>query len=433
MKQSGLPQSLLSSLILVGLLCLAGVHPACAQKNELSYVQVEHLVNLHAPDGLVATQIRTRGINFSLTSKTVDEFAAKGAGPKTLAALREQIRVGTVQVQTQPGSQILMDGKNAGGAGTDGSLVLQDVPEGNHELVARKDGYKDGSIQFALARNENKPLALPLKWLGGFLSVSAQPQGAAVSVAGPISLESGAKDIPCPPGGYTATVSLQGYLTQTRTFQVAAGEHHAETFQLVVDPAVLTKELNDARSKLQAGDPVGATNLADAVLKQQPGSPDADAVLAEAAFLQGDINRFVDAGTKAIRSGKPVTVSLMHVHMGWRLTIHRVNLTISQSGIAFTADPPDSHCKMPASLGFDLIRIMGVQREPVGFIELQIQYVSQPHSNFIVHDLGFVVDGSTVGSPPGTIEVFGPSMIHSPNSAAQTLEGIDRLIASAKR
>ena len=433
MKQSGLPQSHLPSLILVGLLCLAGVHPACAQKNELSSVQVEHLVTLHAPDGLVATQIRTRGINFSLTSKIVDEFAAKGAGPKTLAALREQIRVGTVQVQTQPGSQILMDGKNAGSAGTDGSLVLQDVSEGTHELAARKDGYKDGSIQFALARNENKSLPLPLQWMGGFLSVSAQPEGATVSISGPISLGGNAKSVPCPPGSYTVTVSLQGYLSQARTFQVAAGEHHAETFQLVVDPAVLNRELSDAQSKLQAGDPASANNLADAVLKKQPGSPDAEAVLAEAAFQQGDMNRFVDAGTKAIHSGKPVTVSVMHVHMGWRLSIHRVNLTISQSGIAFSADPPDSNCKMPASLGFDQIRTMSVQRNPAGFIELQIQYASQPRSSFIVHDLGFVVDGSTVGSPPGAIEVFGPSMIQSPNSAAQTLEAIDRLIASAMR
>ncbi|MHB1953044.1 MAG: PEGA domain-containing protein [Sulfobacillus sp.] len=396
-------------------------------------MQVEQMIDIHAPDGLIASQIQSRGLNFPVTSKIVESFAAKNAGPKTLASLREQIRVGTLQIQTEPGSQILMDGKNAGSAGTDGILVLQDVPAGNHELVARKDGYKDVNVQFALAKNENKPLPLPLKWLGGFLSVSAQPQGATVSVAGPISLENGAKDIPCPPGGYTATVSLQGYLTQTRTFQVAAGEHHAETFQLVVDPAVLTRELSDAQSKLQAGDPVRATSLADAVLKQQPGSPDAEAVLAEAAFQLGEMNRFVDAGTKAIWGGKPVTVSVMHVHMGWRLTIHPVNLTISESGIAFIADPPDSHCKIPSSLGFDLIRTMSVQRDPVGYIELQIQYSSQAHSNFIVHDLRFVVNGSTLGSPPGTIEVFGPSIIQSPNSAAQTLDGIDRLMVRAKR
>ena len=126
-----IPRPLLRmTLLLFCVFCLVGVaalQPGYAQKNNLSYAQVEHLVKLHAPDDLVASQILSRGISFSVSDKTLDDLKSAGAGPETVAALRERVRVGTLEVQTVPGSKVLLDGKEVGIAGPGGFLAVADV------------------------------------------------------------------------------------------------------------------------------------------------------------------------------------------------------------------------------------------------------------------------------------------------------------------
>ena len=424
-------KKLLSSLVL-GILCLVAVQTAHGQKNGLSYTQLDHLIKLPAPDSLVASQIRSRGISFTLTSKSLGEFSAAGAGPETIAALRERIRVGALLLQTEAGGHVLLDGKDAGVASSEGILVLKDISEGKHVLVAQKDGYRDGQISISLANNENKRLSLPLDWSGGFLSISTKPISALISVSGPNSFTGSANEVQCLPGNYTVTASLDGYITQNRSFTLTGGEHHIETFELAVDPTVLTQKLKDSEAKLRAGDADGAQELADVVLNQDPSNADAALVVAEAAFQRGDINRFVDAGAKAIRGGKAVSVPMMSLRLSFVTTIHRVILTISQSGISLASDPPESGSKMPGSLDFDLITNVGIQNDPRGFVAILIQYASKPHG-MILHDLDFVPDGSAIGSRAAPGQMIGVKTIQVPNNAPRILGGIAELIAQARR
>jgi hypothetical protein len=178
----------------------------------------------------------------------------------------------------------------------------------------------------------------------------------------------------------------------------------------------------------------------EAALKLGSTDPNAQKILAEAAFQQGDFNRFVDAGTKAVRSGQTVTVAVMHFHNFPRRKVHRVTLAISSTGIDFASVPPFNGCKVPASLGFDLVSQINVQRDLAGFIELHIPYFSQPHSRGVLKELDFVPDGSSfvtvpTQAPPGTIMIFGggETSLQSPGKPEETLQGIARLIARAKR
>jgi hypothetical protein len=363
------------------------------------------------------------------SKQPITEPGGKGKGP------RPTHPIGTVEVHTEPGSLLLLDGNPVGNADTQGFLSLPAVPAGNHELVAKNDSYQDAHLQFELASGEDKPVSLPLTWMGGYLAVSVQPGGAAVTVAGTQTFTVGPAEVKCPPGTYTLTASLDGYSSQTRTIQIAAGEHHTETFALLVDPAVLARKLDGAKSKLAAGDPAGAEQDADAVLAQTPGNSDAAAIVAESAFQQGDMNRFVDVGAKAILGGRQVTVRTMHAHTVLALWIHPMDVTISESGITVVSNPPDSRCKIPPSVGFDLIQSAQVVRDPQrGFIELHIQYASKPHGA-ILHDLDFVPDSSQVvtARAPGQVFGSGTSNIQEPGNAGQTLNGILRLIIRAKR
>ncbi len=247
--------------IVFGLLCCFALLPvASAQKAKLSRAQVEQSIQAHLPDEVIASQVRSRGLSFPVTRKIVEALAAKGAGSLTLAALRELIILGKgrVEVETAPGTPLFLDGKEAGNAGADGSFVLQDVVEGDHEVVARSEGYREAGSKFSLENNEDKRISLPMEWLGGFLSVSAQPAGAKIQVFGPRPFEGSANDAQFPPGDYRVDVSSDGYITQKHYFKIGAGEHHAEQFQLVVD-------LVAAQAKANAGDDASLEILKQAI------------------------------------------------------------------------------------------------------------------------------------------------------------------------
>jgi hypothetical protein len=433
---------------------------------KLTLAQIEQLVEHSVPDSTLSSQIQKRGLAFASNPAIVESLRAKGAGPLTLAAIeasdskapprpetnaggkaatkhpRATLGVGVVEVHTERGSELLLDGKDPENAGPLNAIVgifrLENVTEGNHELTAKKAGFKDAHVSFALADKEDKKISLPLEWMGGFLAVSAQPTGGYIHITGPKSFDGSAEDVECPPGSYAVTFSAHGYLNQTRTFQIAAGEHHVERAQLVVDPAFITNRLADANTKLGVGNPTGAIEDAHEVLKLSPANVKAEAILSEASFQAGDMNTFVNSGTVAIRNGEAVTVMLMHVHDFPHRMVHRATITISNLGIDVAAAPAVNGCKIPPSILFRQITQTQLLRDQTGAIELHISYLSKPpeKTRFIgsVHDLDFVVEGSAVVNQPGTIVVLGGdnTPIQSPDNAAQVLQGVANLILALK-
>lgn len=270
---------------------------------------------------------------------------------------------------------------------------------------------------------------------GGYLSFDVKPNGAAVTVTGPASFAGGPSETACPAGQYNVTVSFDGYLPQSRTVVVASGEHHHESFELAMDRAALTGKLSEAKSKMADADYAAAISASDTVLSQDPENGDALVVLAEAAFATGDMNRFVVAGTKAIHSGKSITIQVQHAHLLWGYRIHPVNLTISHAGIAVVSDPPDARCKLPEPLGFDLISSAQVIRDQRGFLDLRLQYSSKPGGRN-PKNLDFVPEDSQFGRramQPG--QIFSPTTlaISEPANGPAILEGILKLVERARQ
>jgi len=417
-----------------------------SQKPRLTRTQLEQMLRNHARDDLVARQIRSSSIGFQLTKKIVDDYAAKGAGPETVAALREQIRSGTVEIHSEPGSQVLLDGEAAGTVGPGGVLAIEDVPEGNHDLIGKNEGYQDGHFEFTLANLEHKMLILPLEWLGGYLSVSAQPADATIRTSGPRSFEGAASQMKVPPGNYTVNVSLDGYLTQTRSFQVAAGEHREEQVQLAVDPSFIAARLSEAQAKLDGGDYIEAIEAARRILAANPRQAQALRIAAEAYWHIGDGNRFVETGVQAIDEGEAVTIPLMHVHNFPHPMVHQVTLTIDKKGITYTPPQDASGCKLQKfTEPYSALRSAAMDTTIPGATALDLQFIGpKTLGGFIKSDVdehGYPilrVSFLVVGSEARHARVFGnpdPNYVpfSSPGNAPELMRAAESLINRVKQ
>jgi TonB family protein len=120
--------------VALSLLCVVIVlTTANAQKPKLTHAQVEQLVQIPGPDAddLLASQIRSRGLDFPLDRKAVEAFAAKGAGPHTLAVLRGMVPVRRVALSAALAQGLLLPGTApvyppiAKAARVSGTVVLQ--------------------------------------------------------------------------------------------------------------------------------------------------------------------------------------------------------------------------------------------------------------------------------------------------------------------
>lgn len=405
---------------------------------KLTDAQIHHLIKIRAADAFVSAQIESRGLDFSLKPKDIVSFNAEGAGPRTLEALRGFVRTGGIMLHTEPQADVSLDGVAAGHADALGILQLQDVSPGPHTLVLSKEGFQQNRQTVTLADRENRQLSLPLQWTGGFLTVTALPASVAISVAGPKSFTGSGNRIQCTPGSYTAIFSLEGYVTQTRTFQLAAGEDHDENVTLAVDKAYLSELLAAAKTKLAGGDSSGAVESAHKILNLSPGNPAAQAILAEASFQSGDYRGFMAPAIAAIHSGEPVTVRMMHVHNFPRRMVHSVDITFSSTGIKLASTDPNLNCKLPENLDYNVIAQPGVMRDEGGALVLHFLWFKQPPGHKFMaaaHGLDFVPEGSAVVPPPGTVVVLGGGNIpiQSPANTAESLQAIAGLLQTEQR
>lgn len=413
-----------------------GASPKAASK--ITRSQLEQALRGHSPDATLASQIRTRGVAFPVAGRTVDELGGKGAGPQTLAALREQIISGTLQIHSEPQASITLDGAKAGVADASGSLAVSDVLPGHHDVIARCDGFKEGRANVALGDRESKQLSMPLEWLGGFLDVTASPADTLIVFSGAkCDGAAGAQfEARCMPGSYQLRALAEGYKTEDYTFQIATGDHQALHINLKVDPGYIAAKVADAKRQLASGQLPAAMDSAGRVLKVSPDDASAKEILAEAAFQTGDTATFERYALTTIRGGGSVSVSLMHVHNFPHRMVHLVNATISSTGIALAPATQGVNCKMPQTVNFDTIASAQVGRDPTGTLQLHIVYGSKPRGQSrgigVAHDLDLVAAGSAVVTGTGRDSFLGGNNvpIGSPPNAVQILQSLSRLISS---
>ncbi|HTT22208.1 MAG TPA: hypothetical protein VMG82_24990 [Candidatus Sulfotelmatobacter sp.] len=329
-------------------LCLfRGSTELAAQTRRLSLPQVEKLVEIHTPDNIVAQEIRSRGLDFSPTPKILDQLRQLGAGQAILAIVREQIPVGTLEIQGPPGSQVSIDSISQGPTDARGVLIVANLPAGNHHLSLREDGYRPGDFDISLAAKEYKRFPVQLDWAGGYLTVRSYAAGSTIQIAGLGEYKDGVYDLKCLPGTYSISLMLPGMISQSQTVVVAAGQHATVDVHLAPDPQYFQSRLKDAEVLLASGSPQSAIQIANTLLTLQPANSEARSMLASAYFRAKDLQHFQIGASEAIRDGGSVALDLTHEHLSMSgEAIHAAKLTITAKSIAY--DPGDSGCKYPA-------------------------------------------------------------------------------------
>jgi hypothetical protein len=398
------------TILLVITLALGLSGRALAQGNRLTLAQVKKLIQIHAPDAVVAKEIGSRGIDFLPTSQTLDQLEKSGAGQAALAALRDFMPYGILEVQSAPGSQIAIDGIDRGLADAQGHLILPRIPAGTHRLSVRKVDYQASELDFILAAKEYKRVPMQLGWAGGFLTVRTDPLGAAIEIAGIGKYAYGVSDIQCRPGTYDIAATLKGMKSPTQSVVVAAGQHATVEIHLTPDPDYVRNMLADVRRHLARGNARLAVQISNDLLSIEPNNADVMNLLVTAYLRAKDFQNFQDAILKVLRTGGKVQFDLAHEHLDLSgEAIHPAVLTLTATSIAYETTAPCKYRRIETALAnIGVVEVTDKNRSgmivvrhltPGTFLlHLELRDPAKPKSKITLY---FAIPESTIESQSG--------------------------------
>lgn len=278
------------SLALTFLLSGLGFAAYGAQgRHGLTMTQLEELIHIHTPDNVVAAEIRSHGLDFTPTPKILEDLHRRGAGPSTLAAVRERMPIGTLEVDAVAGSEVTLDGTVRGTTNPQGRLVIPDLPAGPHQLLVTRPKYESGEFNFTLAAHEYKRFPVRLMWAGGYLTVQVDRPGSTIQIAGLGQYNQAVSDLPCPAGSYNITVMHPQMKTEFRSVMVSAGQHASVEIHMVADPEWVASILGNAAALRSGGDIDAAVQKANEVLQVDPSNRAAHSSIYDSYLAGGSL------------------------------------------------------------------------------------------------------------------------------------------------
>ena len=156
----------------------------------------------------------------------------KGSEVRVQFALVPQPQFGSVHIRGGlAGSEVLLDQKNAGSVGADGTFTLDSVPPGDHTLELRRERYMPKRISLSIKAGQTVVLGSTEAALApahATITLTRNPPAAMVTYRRPDETEthelSGA-EIELPPGNYILTATAPGFQGATAPVDLAPGEN----------------------------------------------------------------------------------------------------------------------------------------------------------------------------------------------------------------
>jgi hypothetical protein len=194
----------------------------------------------------------------------------KGAEVRLQFDLKPQPQFGSLQIHgAMAGAEVLVDQKNAGTVGPDGSFSLSAIQPGDHTIELRREQYLPKRLQRSIHAGQAVVLAgadVVLAAANGAIRLTRNPASATITYRRGDETESHparGNQIELPPGSYAFSASAPGFIESTTRVQLAAGENREVDFtlarerQAAAPPPVVASgmaEFEDAQSWKPDGD-----------------------------------------------------------------------------------------------------------------------------------------------------------------------------------
>jgi hypothetical protein len=204
--------------------------------------------------GKVAVRVAKSGFEDE-PAQTVE--VNKGAEVRVQFDLKPQPQFGSLEIRgAMAESEVLVDGRNSGTVGPDGSFSLGGIQPGDHTVELRREQYLPKRVQRSFHAGQAVVLAgteVALAAANGTVRLTRNPASATITYRRGEETESHeapGNRIELPAGGYAFSASAPGFVESTTRVQLAAGENREVDFTL-------------ARERPAAPPPVVASGMAE--------------------------------------------------------------------------------------------------------------------------------------------------------------------------
>jgi hypothetical protein len=216
--------------------------------------------------GKVAVRVAKSGFQDE-PAQTVE--VKKGAEVRVQFNLKPQLEFGSLEIHgAMAGTEVLVDQKNAGTVGPDGSFSLSAIHPGDHTIELRREQYRPKRVQRSIHAGQTVVLAgadVVLAAANGTIRLARNPASATITYRRGDETESHearGNQIELPTGSYAFSARAPGFTESTQSVQLAAGENREVDFTLARErpaapPPVVASgmaEFEDAQSWKKDGD-----------------------------------------------------------------------------------------------------------------------------------------------------------------------------------
>jgi hypothetical protein len=193
----------------------------------------------------------------------------KGAEVRVQFVLKPQPQSGSLEIHgAMAGTEVLVDRKNAGTVGPDGSFSLGAIHPGDHTIELRREQYRSKRLERSIHAGQAVVLSgadVALAAANGTIRLTRNPASATITYRRGDETESHearGNQIELPPGSYVFSASAPGFAESTQRAQLAAGENREVGFTLARErpaapPPVVARgmeEFEDAQGWKKDGD-----------------------------------------------------------------------------------------------------------------------------------------------------------------------------------
>jgi hypothetical protein len=186
--------------------------------------------------GKVAVRVAKSGFQDE-PAQTVE--VKKGVEVRLQFDLKPQPQFGSLQIHgAMAGTEVLVDRKNAGIVGPDGSFGLSAIPPGDHTIDLQREQHRPKRLQRHIRAGQTLVLSgvdVVLAAAYGTIRLTRNPASATITYRRgdeTASHEASGNQIELPPGSYTFSASAPGFTESSTRVQLAAGESRQVDFAL---------------------------------------------------------------------------------------------------------------------------------------------------------------------------------------------------------